>query len=367
MAAFLSIDDGVPDHACNCAWDALHKAMSERPGDDDGIWGPHPNPWLSGHVDSTHGRLRDALAAICDALALALDGQPPANLPGLPAGPPSRWSLADWLRLVDALIAAHLPPAKADAEGERLAVRADLLGRVEAALAGQRRLPPGAVPSFHARLPGSLSALPPRLLTPVEMAMIEVAGARAAMAVSDITDAARATMKRLVVDHVEGMVRGAPSATSRILETRLFERFADLNRDTRRLAVTEVGEVAGQGFVTASVGRKVKRMEAYADACSWCRNLHGMVFRVVPADHPTKDGDTMVWPGKTNIGRSSSPAKRVGGKLVPRTPDEMWWPASGTQHPNCRGRWVAVTEAPPSVPPAFASWLDGMLKPAPGK
>lgn len=108
-------------------------------------------------------------------------------------------------------------------------------------------------------------------------------------------------------------------------------------------------------------GAKVKRIEAYQDACPFCQRIHGMVFEVVDPGREDKDGWKQVWVGKTNVGRSASPRKRVENELVERTASELWWVAAGLQHPHCRGRWLHVTEAPPDVAPEFAEWLKTML------
>ena len=71
-----------------------------------------------------------------------------------------------------------------------------------------------------------------------------------------------------------------------------------------------------------------------------------------------KDGTTEVWAGKTNVGRSASPNKRVEGELVPRVKSELWWAAAGVQHPHCRGTWVHVRPpAPTSSDKAWKEWL----------
>ena len=58
------------------------------------------------------------------------------------------------------------------------------------------------------------------------------------------------------------------------LETKLMDQFATLNRDWRRIAVTEAGEAQTAGYI-ASVprGTKVKRVEQYKNACAFCRKI----------------------------------------------------------------------------------------------
>ncbi len=85
------------------------------------------------------------------------------------------------------------------------------------------------------------------------------------------------------------------------------------------------------------------------------------MFKVVSPAKEDKDGWSEVWVGKTNAGRSAAPRKRVGDELVERTESELWWPAAGTQHPNCRGTWMRLGEEPKGVDPKFREWLKREL------
>jgi hypothetical protein len=135
-----------------------------------------------------------------------------------------------------------------------------------------------------------------------------------------------------------------------------------MNRDWRRIAVTEAGENLNQGMISSLPGgAKVKRVEKYRGACAFCRSIDGKVMEVVAASAAEKDGATQVWPGKTNIGRSSSPQRRLGDKLVDREPHELWWIAAGVQHPHCRGGWVHLEQGSLPVDPKFSAWMDKVL------
>jgi hypothetical protein len=147
-------------------------------------------------------------------------------------------------------------------------------------------------------------------------------------------------MRKLIVDYQEQVALGGTSAPRESLQTRLFERFGTLNRDWRRIAITEAGENMNQGLIASlPPGTKVKRIEQYRGACPFCAKWDGAVLEVVAADAPKKDWKTQIWPGKNNIGRSSAPRKKSPLGLVERTPEELWAPAAGLFHPNCRGRW----------------------------
>lgn len=161
--------------------------------------------------------------------------------------------------------------------------------------------------------------------------------------------------------HVQDKVLTGDTS-GRSLEGQLLDEFATLNRDWRRIAVTEAGECQTQGFIASCKPfTKVKRVEQYENACGFCKKIHGRVAEVVPADHPDKDGETQIWPGKTNIGRSASPKKRVGDTLVDREDHERFWLPAGLSHPHCRGRWVPVLDVEPGDDPEFGKWLQDLL------
>lgn len=171
-------------------------------------------------------------------------------------------------------------------------------------------------------------------------------------------------MRNLIAQHAEEQFLRIPGAPGSSLQTKLLDEFATLNRDWRRIAVTEAGENANQGYVASlKPGAKVKRVEQYKGVCSWCAKIDGKVMRVVDPADPDKNGDTDIWVGKTNVGRSAAPRKRVGSLLVDREPHERYWVAAGVQHPHCRGRWVPVIEEQPGDDPDFAAWLHATLAP----
>jgi hypothetical protein len=107
----------------------------------------------------------------------------------------------------------------------------------------------------------------------------------------------------------------------------------------------------------------VKRVEQYRGACPFCRSIDGVIATVVAPDAPDKDGNTQIWVGKDNVGRSAAPRKRVGDALVPRTADEMWWLPAGLAHPHCRGRWINTIQMKEGDDPDFHKWLVATLAP----
>ena len=74
-----------------------------------------------------------------------------------------------------------------------------------------------------------------------------------------------------------------------------------------------------------------------------------------------KDWDNEIWVGKSNVGRSASPRKRVGDAFVEREPEEMWTIPAGLAHPHCRGRWVPTIQDRPGDDAAFGDWMRGVL------
>jgi len=125
--------------------------------------------------------------------------------------------------------------------------------------------------------------------------------------------------------------------TTRQLESRLFDRFGDFNRDWRRIVLTETATAVTNGFLMAELEKADPDERIYmkgvssAGACAFCRErIHGQVFvllgtPLVGDDHVTI-GDkeyVAIWPNKNNVGR----------KYV------QWW-ACVPAHPHCACSFV---------------------------
>lgn len=277
------------------------------------------------------------------------------------AKPLASWTVDDFLLLVDVLAQSHFPPGWAEQQAEWLSTRSGLMAKVE-------DLAPGAslaqVGNVLAAMPNTLAeALAGELqLRPAHVAAMAFGRARAAENIRNVNDALRHALKSSILASLEegfAVAGGAPALPSQALTQRLFDDFAQHNRDWRRIAVTEAGEIKNQGFVgLQDPGEFLRRVERYRGACTFCRNLDGRVFKVVDPLDPDKDGQKEIWAGKTNVGRSASPRKRVDGELVDRLPSELWWAAAGVQHPHCRGVWVRVKPpVPTSSDKAWKEWL----------
>jgi hypothetical protein len=378
----------VPEGHCDDCLEGLFKALAVAPPgtDDRTIWRPHENEWLTAHVEDVTRWGQRALQAIQDAIAGALTGAPVGELrkaapwermdtaerertrARLEALTPNAWTIEDWMAYADLIMADYLPDGVIRDMAEFAIVRGQLSGKIAASLEAQARpVLPGAAAAIVGNLPTSRRfGMPPKMLTPVEQAILDTSVERAAITIAGLADDTRKAVKMTLVEGIRATVLGERDGGDEALRSRLLDSFGTLNRDWRRIAVTETGEAHTMGYVAAqAVGTKLRRQEAYVGACDFCRAINGRVMRVVAPDDPARDGETDVWVGKTNAGRSASPKRREGDVLVERSPDQRWWVAAGLMHPHCRGRWVM--EAPAPMEQAdddgdFQAWLDAEAK-----
>lgn len=360
----------------------VYKAIGEH-DHDEGAWAEHPSPFVRQLVELFTQRGLMRLDGFRAELKAWMDGQKhkPAEPPKRPswegfmyrwtddeaglvqlylqALPPDAWALDDYMLMVEYTAQKHLPMNVLKTEAEWLAVKASMMGKLQAALA-DNITEPQAEAALRA-LPGSVNrAVDEFGLTGRQRQVMEFAAARSAEHVTSLADQARHQMRGLVAREVERRELGQAGGPS--LETQLYDAFSPLNRDWRRVAVTEATEAMGQGFIASQpVGAKVQRKERYRGACAWCRKIDGLVMEVVDPSAPEKDGATQIWVGKTNVGRSVAPRKRVGDLLVEREPHERYWPAAGAQHPHCRGTWLPVVEDQSSDDDEFMTWARGVL------
>lgn len=373
MALLVDLADCCDDHAL----EDLIKARVERP--DALLWDPLENRWGRALVETVTARFQDRLLAMQNALASAMGGTPgllhKADAPWvriddarleqirnrLESTAPELMTAEDYQLLIEYLVQRYLPDDFAMSEAEFIAVRGTLLGKFQAALEHDHRVTDTLIDALALILPTQFIHVPPRVLTSMEAEILQYGRLHAGEMIRDVTERTRHQMAIMAMEHVQGQLLGQKEGTWAALQTRLFDAFSRLNRDFRRIAITETGEVINQGYCTTCIGHRVKRIEAYRYACDFCKSINGKIFVVVSPDKPDKDWDTEVWSGKTNFGRSASPFKREGDTLVPRTKDEMWAPAAGLQHPNCRGSWIKVTNRPLDVSPEFFNYVQAQL------
>jgi hypothetical protein len=372
----------MPECMCTEHLELMAKAMAEGgAAPEDSIWALHENEFLTAHVEDVTRQLQAIAERIQDAMARALLGEPIGEL-AKAEGPapwlrwdeqkfeetraylegkdPATYTLEDWLLLSEFIVNRYCPTGTIANVAQYLTMRATLLGKIQAA-AVNLKATPAQMEALVELVPTTFAKVPDRVLAPTERATIRIAKERAGESIALAIDSARHRMKGVIIEHVQAQVLGQREGTAAHLRTRLFDSFGTLNRDFRRIAVTEAGECCNQGFVAASLGRRVRRVEAYRGACEFCRGISGKVFNVVPANAPVKDGQKDVWEGKTNVGRSASPRRRVAGALVERSENERWWPAAGVQHPQCRGSWTPVVDKPAAVSAEFDDWMQKKL------
>jgi hypothetical protein len=373
-----SLSETQSDRALHTIYKAIHDH-----GDDDAIWKEMDSPFLRRLVELFTQRGLMRLDGFRKELVEWINGEKhrAGERPSRPDGMMQRWSAAelrlvklyletlppeaftldDWMMVVDYLTMRYLPPDDLRTEAEWLSTRATLMGRVQA---NMESLSTKQADTVLAALPSTVAeAVSEFVMSTAQRAMLDYARVRAAENVQKLADDTRHRMRYVIAQHHEQQMLKIPGTPGQSLQTRLLDEFATLNRDWRRIAVTEAVEDQNQGVIAnMKPGSKVKRLEHYVGACAFCKKIDGMVFNVVDPGATDKDDWTDVWVGKTNVGRSAAPRKRVGKELIPREAAEMWAPAAGVQHPHCRGRWLPVLEAEPGDDPDFAEWLRKKLE-----
>lgn len=383
MALFLDVYP-LSERATNAALEYIFKSTHDH---GDGIWHPHESVLIRRLIELFTRRGLDRLDAVREQILAWESGEhhKPTTLPVTRPGmmerwteaelslvklyleslPPAQWSLDDHMMAVDFVVQRYLPADELKTEAEWLTTRAGLMGKVQANLdaAAVASMAGAAADKILGALPSTVGTATSQFNLPAQQkAALEFARVRTAENVRALSETVRHRMRNTIVQHLEDQQAKVPGTPGQSLQTKLVDQFATLNRDWRRIAVTEAGEAQLQGFIASlQPGTKVRRVEQYADACGFCKKIHNVVVTVVSPDHPNKDPDTMIWPGKNNIGRSASPRKRVGNLLVQREADELWWLPSGLAHPHCRGRWVPVIEDAPGDDKEFGDFLRQIL------
>lgn len=337
------LSEDQTDHAL----EAIYKAQSDLPPEQADIWEPHHSPFVRELIERFTDRGLTRIEAVRRSLVDWESGSrhvPSKTIPDRPglhgrwspdeialarlyleSLPPAEWLLDDWLLAAELAFQQYLPPDFAWTEADWLAKRAVLMGRVQASMAEISEVGATALLEAEAVPAATEKAL---------QAAVTYGRARAAENIVALSDGLRHRIRRVLIEHAEvKALRVAPEST---LESRLLDDFGLANRDWRRIAITETTEVQGQGVIASlPIGSKVRRHEQYRGACKFCLKIHGMVFTVVPPDQPYKDPWRHFWVGKSNVGRSFSPRKRVGGLLIERDPEELAVPVPGAQHPHC--------------------------------
>lgn len=372
----------VPEHVTNDAIEGVYKALSDGHGHDvDGIWLPMDSPLLARMVELFTQRGLARMDAFRTELMAWASGarHTPGERIARPAGamerwsdaerslvklylehlPPGEWTLDDHMLSVEFLFQRYLPADDLRTEAEWLSTKASIMGRVQASMESVT----------HDQADVLLAAMPSTVAdalqfggTRTQNATMEFARERCAENVRALSEDVRHRMRTVIAQHVEAKTLGLPEVSGSSLETKLLDAFGTLNRDWRRIAVTEAGNAQTTGYIASlPMGAKVKRQEQYKGACAFCRKIDGKVVEVVDPAREDKDPEAMIWLGKDNIGRSASPRKRVGDLMVEREPHEMWQIPTGLVHPHCRGRWVPMIQDRPGDDKDFGDWMRETL------
>ena len=240
-------------------------------------------------------------------------------------GQGSALTFTDYIDVIDCLLLRYLPPDVLREQVKALAVKQYLTGHLRTQSPEDPILAIATLPSTVARARALWHTI-----QPYELAVIEVAQANAARLVTDISALTRSRMKTIIIDAEKRRIMdGTETFAPAPLAQELADTFGDLNRDWRRIAITETAMNAADGFLSTMIGSFVEWL-AHEGCCDACRQFNGRHFRVVRSTANDRDMNTDVWPGKTivNIGRSAAKRKRLeDGTMTDRTADEMLVPA----------------------------------------
>lgn len=374
MSESLLIDIG-PLSCCGTdhVLSEMHKALSE---DDDGLFRPHESVYIRQLVEQITGKGADALSGLSSDLLGWLANKSAGLSIAVPAPAeffqwsPDRaekvfaylagkvidtWAASDYILLVEYLIHAHFPTTFPEQIAELGAKQAAVMGKVQAVAP---LLTEGQAAALLAHFSAGFTGQALNL-SDINYSIIDYGIANCCSHVTGFTDSVRFKLKRTILEY-EKTTRLEGRQPAHSLQTQLFDQFAECNKDWRRLAITEAGEMANQGMIASMPeGQKMKRLEQYAGACPFCRKIDGKVVTVVDPRKKDKNWDTEIWPGKDNVGRSASPYKRIGGQLVKRSDAELWKIPSGLAHPNCRGLWIPTSG--PAIDDQLSGWLFDFL------
>lgn len=313
----------MPRRAMPVAPPTPQQVQTERP-----FWGPHPDPDIAFIEDEFY---RAGFNFLAQLLGAALGRKAPTKLQKAFNVAPLKvqgWGqiadlfnsslepetlLQGWETVINRLVVGLFPAHAQQDAAEAMALRAHLLYR-----AGQRVASPGTFPAWGQ----ALRALPDTASASLQWTKIR--GLQYMKSLS--TNARDAMLKQLVASKEAGEGVGA-------LQRNLYSKFGQLNRDWRRVALTETAMAVSNGALSSVAPEDgwMAEWSASTRACPACKRLKGQRFRVVAPDAANKNGQTQMWAGKTNVGRSAHRRRADGTK---RDPSELWYPACPL-HPHC--------------------------------
>jgi len=186
---------------------------------------------------------------------------------------------------------------------------------------------------YESRMTSSLDQIPTALQLPKDdmwQNAYTFGRQHAAEQMVDLEASARKKISTTILNAIKN------KQTTRQLEVALFDEFADLNRDWRMIAETEIATNVNAGILMEETGDRKEGETVYMigisapGACSDCMRLINKQV-VVLSDEPTPSGTMkidgeeydVIWIGKNNIGRKGS---------------NLW--ACTPLHPHCRCSWT---------------------------
>lgn len=161
-------------------------------------------------------------------------------------------------------------------------------------------------------------------LTPQESRAVQFSANHAAEKMAEVSLRQQQGIKTLVMQAQRE--RWEPSK----LAQALFDAYGDMNRDWRRVAITELAFAANDAYLAGCAeGDQLVGMGS-EDACKHCKKLViGKTFTVLkeaPKRETAKTDKENVWVGKSNYGLKTSA-----------------WRACTPVHPLCRCRWHRIS------------------------
>jgi hypothetical protein len=169
----------------------------------------------------------------------------------------------------------------------------------------------------------------------VQRNMLKFATKQAAEHIQKIDDQTRSVIRQTII-------RAKMDGTSsRDLAEKLRLSFKNLDRDWRRVAITESHAITMNGYLMSQGEGQKLLGQSRPDACQWCKQMvHGKIFTVTHAPPNNPDdpaNEHLLWPGKHNVGRVRH-LKDSAGKR--RQSHELWHPCI-PMHSSCRCTWVS--------------------------
>jgi hypothetical protein len=211
-----------------------------------------------------------------------------------------------------------------------------------------------------ADIPQNLAEIGKRFnLTESELRAVRFLHDKTALNITNTTQDTIRAVRRAITDSIQKR-EGIGGAEKRLQEL-VFSDVGELNRDWKRIAITETNQAFADGYVGKQQHGDFVIGVSMPDACPSCFELiHNKVYQVTktpPPDYSNLTGDQyreqatkwekFVWEGKTNTGRSSAKRKRLNplqgnatSNLREREHHEQAMPAIPL-HPSCRCRWIS--------------------------